>query len=158
MAPAVMSQAMPDGRQWQGVYQGPYHIYLRILTRGTHASGNWQAIGGRNGEFTGKVSGNLLSLSWAESGSEAGSWSGRGYFVYEAAAHKGPDEIHGEWGLGSSSTGNSWWALRRADVRANTSQAALVDHDTADDEGGEPQSGEAQGCGVTCDDDPVNPD
>lgn len=139
-------KAMPAGRQWQGVYQGPYHIYLRIVTQGAHASGNWQAIGGRSGEFTGHISGNLLSLSWTESGSDAGTWSGQGYFVYEPSGTSAPDQIHGEWGLGASRGGNSWWAVRRADVRVSTSNAALVDHDNAED-----QRGETQDCISSCD-------
>jgi hypothetical protein len=146
---------MPIGRNWEGVYQGPYHIYLRILTNGNQAKGDWLAIGERSGEFTGEIEGNVLTLHWTERGSDSSAWSGRGYFVYEAGEGAARDEIHGEWGVGPMSRGNSWWALRREDLSANTLASSLVDNDS----GGDDQRADSRSCGgVACDEGEVDPD
>jgi hypothetical protein len=148
------SDEMPLGSTWQGVYQGPYHIYLRILTDGSRATGNWRAVGERNGEFTGEISGNVLNLTWTERGSDSSSWSGRGYFVYDAAESDGADEIHGEWGIGHMATGNSWWALRRADVSSSSLASSLVDRDS----GGDDDKADAPECTIGCDEDEIDPE
>src|SRR5688572_6754038 len=70
-------EPMPPHAQWQGVYQGPYHIQLEIETRGNQATGSWRAIGGREGQFSGTVSGNLLVLDYTENGvASSEAWSG----------------------------------------------------------------------------------
>ncbi len=128
-SPAVT--ARPPG-DWQGVYQGPYHIYLGIAAQGDTASGTWRAIGEREGEFTGRFRGNRLELDWSEHGQGTGSWAGRGYFVYQEPGTHGATEIFGEWGLGGAMSGNSWWAVKRRGVALDSAQA-LRDTDSVDD-------------------------
>lgn len=107
---------MPAGARWRGVYQGPYHIMLNVWTQGSRASGNWRAVGDREGAFTGTVRGNLLTLDWSEHGlSGPETWAGEGYFVYARGRQGKPDQIYGEWSLGSGGRANSWWAIKRAD-------------------------------------------
>jgi hypothetical protein len=101
---------------WQGVYHGPYHIYLKVDVQGQQASGNWRAVGERSGTFTGKLSGDRLAIAWEEHGDDGGAWSGRGYFVYRPAEGAVPPEIFGERGFGRSSSGTSWWAVKRPDT------------------------------------------
>jgi hypothetical protein len=106
---------MPGGAHWRGVYQGPYHIVLNIWTQGNRASGNWRAIGDREGVFSGTVRGNLLVLDWSERELRGkDTWAGRGYFVYSGGKQGHPDQIYGEWGEGRRGRANSWWALKRA--------------------------------------------
>ena len=137
---------MPPNAEWQGVYQGPYHIQLQIETRGNQATGTWRAIGDREGRFSGTVSGNLLVLDYSESGlSNSEAWSGRGYFVYKTGKG-GTDEISGEWGLGQGGNRNQWWAIKR--ISAPLAEAKLVDDDSQEDDTGDAQSG---GCTVGCD-------
>jgi hypothetical protein len=140
-------EPMPPNAQWQGVYQGPYHIQLEIETRGNQATGSWRAIGGREGQFSGTVSGNLLVLDYTENGvTSSEAWSGRGYFVYQTGT-SGADEISGEWGLGQGGGRSEWWALKRTNAPLST--AKLVDNDSQEDEPSDaPQSG---GCTVGCD-------
>lgn len=119
---------------WQGVYQGPYHLHLAIQMHGADASGSWQAVGSRNGAFTGKVSGEQLTVSWEEHGADGGAWSGRGYFVYRAAHGALPPEIFGERGFGRSSSGSSWWAVKRPDTPLPSEVVDSTSHgDTGDD-------------------------
>lgn len=137
---------MPANAQWQGVYQGPYHIQLQIQTKGNQATGTWRAVGGREGEFSGTVSGNLLVLDYTErdlASSEAR--SGRGYFVYRAGKG-GADEISGEWGLGSGGARDAWWAIKRSTEPMPT--AALLDNDAAGDADDDL---EGSGCAIGCD-------
>lgn len=115
----ALSADSPSGlgvEAWEGVYQGPYHLHLAIKVHGAQASGSWQAVGNRNGTFTGKLSGDQLSIAWEEHGAEGGSWSGRGYFVYRPAHGVVPPEIFGERGFGRSTSGSSWWAIKRPDA------------------------------------------
>lgn len=117
---------MPAGATWGGVYQGPYHIMLNVWTRGAQASGNWRAVGDREGEFSGTVSGNLLVLDWSEHAvGNAETWSGRGYFVYRAGQPGKPPQIYGEWGMGTAEHTNSWWAVKRSDQAAKDSSEQI---------------------------------
>lgn len=107
---------MPAGATWAGLYQGPYHIILNIWTQGSHAEGNWRAVGDREGAFTGTVNGNLLTFDWTERAMDnQETWSGSGYFVYTGERPGRPAEIYGEWGMGSSGKVNNWWAKKRSD-------------------------------------------
>src|SRR5690242_4751241 len=92
MAPAP--GPMPPKAQWRGTYQGPYHIALNIWTQGTHASGNWRAVGEREGEFFGTIFGNMLVINWSEHAvGNAERYSGRGYFVYSVGKPGEPHHI-----------------------------------------------------------------
>ncbi len=109
--------AMPAGGQWQGVYQGPYHISLNIWTEGTKAVGNWRAIGDREGEFAGTIFGNMLILNFSEHGAKnAERYGGRGYFVYSVPEAGKPHQIYGEWGVGKTGATSPWWAIKRGDA------------------------------------------
>lgn len=110
--------------QWDGIYQGPYHIYLRIETKGDHAVGTWRALGERNGELQGRISGDTLTFDWTEHASD-GSWSGRGSFTYEKL--NGRTELHGRFGLGARSTGGQWYAFKRPDLPLDTKVSVLLD-------------------------------
>ncbi len=106
---------MPVGERWNGLYQGPYHIVLNIWTTGARARGNWRAVGDREGVFSGKTSGNLLTLDWTERAvGHAETWSGHGYFVYALGEPGAPAQIFGEWGMDGGRGTSSWWALKRA--------------------------------------------
>lgn len=121
---------MPPGEAWRGVYQGPYHIALNVWTHGSQASGNWRAVGDREGEFSGTVFGNLLVLNWNEHATgSAERWSGRGYFVYRAGESGKPPQIYGEWGMGRSQRQSPWWAVKRAAEPLGEHAAKLIDQD-----------------------------
>lgn len=122
-----------DG-DWQGIYQGPYHTFLRIEARGTRAHGTWLAAGNRQGEFSGHLDGNVLRFNWTERRSPEESWSGRGYFVYTLPPNGGSPELTGQWGLGTRDSGNQWFAVKRTDLPANATGASLVDRTRAGDD------------------------
>jgi hypothetical protein len=98
---------------WQGTYQGPYHLFLTIKTDGNKANGIWRAVGNRQGEFTGTIAGDRLDIDWREAGGGS-AWSGRGYFLFHSAHGKHPAQIFGERGMGRSETGDAWWAFKSA--------------------------------------------
>jgi hypothetical protein len=118
--------AAPTSAQWNGIYQGPYHLYLRIEARGDRAVGTWRALGERNGELRGEIKGDTLTFDWTEHASD-GTWSGRGSFVYAAAKLDGRAELRGRFGLGTRSTGGSWYALKRPDLPMDTKVSTLLD-------------------------------
>jgi hypothetical protein len=120
------SPAAPTSANWDGIYQGPYHLYLRIQTDGNRAVGTWRALGERNGELRGEIQGDTLVFDWTESASD-GTWSGRGSFVYAAAAADGRAALRGRYGLGGRSTGGSWYALKRTDLPMDTKVTSLLD-------------------------------
>jgi hypothetical protein len=122
----------PTAKDWQGVYQGPYHIFLRIETDGERAGGTWRAPGNRIGAFEGVLDGNVLRYTWTESAGPESSWSGRGYFVYRATG--GTPELEGEWGIGSLDYGNPTFAVKRTDLRATASGVGLVDQGARPDD------------------------
>lgn len=127
--PAEAPQAPPSviSARWDGIYQGPYHIYLRIQTHGDQAVGTWRALGERNGELKGKIKGDTLFFAWTEEASD-GTWSGRGSFVYAAAKSKdGRAELLGRYGLGARSTGGNWYAFKRTDLPMDTKVSSLLD-------------------------------
>jgi len=118
---------MPTGADWQGVYQGPYHIYLRLTRAGDHVSGTWRAMGGRSGELWGDLSGNVMKFTWSEQDLKSkGTWSGRGYFVYRLKDNAVP-EIRGEWGLGARQSDGSWYAVKRPEVPLEEAEQKLAD-------------------------------
>lgn len=57
---------MPKGGEWQGFYQSPNFIYLKIATNGEQASGVWRAKGQRRGELEGVIRGGVLDYTWRE--------------------------------------------------------------------------------------------
>jgi hypothetical protein len=137
-------EPLPPDAKWSGVYQGPYHVQLRIETHGNQASGDWRAIGGRLGEFSGTVSGNLLVLDFSERALDnSEGWTGHGYFVYRAGAKGAPDEISGEWGLGQGAAKSPWWAIKRGGAELATEDFA--DNESADDDADSPS------CTIGCD-------
>lgn len=138
---------MPAGSSWRGVYQGPYHIALNIWTQGSQASGNWRAVGDREGEFSGTVFGNLLVLDWNEHATgSAERWSGRGYFVYRPGAAGKPAQIYGEWGMGRSDRQSPWWAVKRADEPVGDRAARLIDKDADEQDRGDTPGCEMGNC------------
>jgi len=150
-ATSASSVKATDG-DWEGIYQGPYHIFLRIDAHGSHAQGTWRAAGNRTGEFSGELEGNLLRYTWTERRSPEESWSGRGYFVYTVPARGGSPEISGEWGLGVRDFGNPWFAVKRTDLGDTANEATLVDSARGGDDM-EPSPAEDRGdiC-ATCND------
>jgi hypothetical protein len=116
--PALAGQdanAQSAGAAWAGVYQGPYHLYLRLRVRGSKSIGYWLAIGGRSGRLMGTISGDRFDFDWTEHGGDIAAWSGRGYFELHPRHGALPPTIYGEWGLGQNRSGGSWWALKRKD-------------------------------------------
>lgn len=120
---------------WQGTYQGPYHLFLTIETHGTKANGNWRAVGNREGEFNGTIKGDRLDIDWREAAGNGAAWTGRGYFIYHAANGNHPPQIFGERGMGTNETGDAWWAFKR---RNRVSSTGLLDNtrgpDASDDD------------------------
>jgi hypothetical protein len=145
----VSAQPMPEGADWQGVYQGPYHIYLRIVREGDHARGTWRAMGGREGELWGDLDGNVMKFTFAEHDQNSkSSWSGRGYFVYTVKAPGEVPEIRGQWGLGMSDTEGSWYAVKRTDVSLVDAEKKLADTDSSGP--GEDNTGGSGCMGAAC--------
>jgi hypothetical protein len=131
LPPGITPKPMPKGGEWQGVYQGPYHIYLKITRAGDHAQGTWRAMGGREGELWGDLDGNVMKFSFAEhDASSKSAWSGRGYFVYDVKEPGDVGEIRGQWGLGMSETGGSWYAVKRPDVPLDAAEQSTADVET----------------------------
>jgi hypothetical protein len=131
LPPGVSPEPMPNGADWQGVYQGPYHIYLRITRAGDHAQGTWRAMGGREGELCGDLDGNLMRFTFAEHDVKSkSSWSGRGYFVYNVREPGKVPEIRGQWGLGVGEPDGSWYAVKRPDVALDEAEKKLSDIDS----------------------------
>ena len=114
-ASAPVSANEPPAEAWQGVYQGPYHLYLRLRVEDGNAIGFWRAVGNRSGRLAGKIDGDRLDFAWREQGGSETAWGGRGYFVLRSNAPGTPSSIYGEWGLGQSRSGGSWWAFKRPD-------------------------------------------
>jgi hypothetical protein len=114
-APTLATMSEPSAEAWQGVYQGSYHLYLRLRVQDDKALGFWRAVGNRSGRLLGKIDGDRLEFEWREQGGGEASWGGRGYFVLRASEAGTPPAIYGEWGLGQSRTGGSWWASKRPD-------------------------------------------
>lgn len=110
---------------WQGTYQGPYHLFLTIETHGTKANGVWRAVGNREGEFKGTINGDRLDIDWREAAGNGSAWTGRGYFIYHSANGNHPPQIFGERGMGTSETGDAWWAFKR---RNRVSATGLLDN------------------------------
>lgn len=114
-APGARTNEPLTAQAWQGVYQGPYHLYLRLRVQDEKAIGFWRAIGNRSGRLVGKIDGDRLDFAWREQGGSETAWAGRGYFVLRSNDAGAPPAIYGEWGLGQSRSGGSWWALKRPD-------------------------------------------
>jgi hypothetical protein len=149
LPPGVSPEPMPKGGEWQGVYQGPYHIYLSIQREGSRAQGTWRAMGGRSGELWGDVSGNVLKFNWTEHDVQTNSaWFGRGYFVYRVKEPGDVPEIEGQWGLGTRDTDGYWYAVKRPGVAVKDAEKGLADTDTGP---GQDNSAQSDGClGAAC--------
>lgn len=114
-AAAQATNAQSAGAAWAGVYQGPYHLYLRLAVRGSKSVGYWRAIGGRSGRLSGIITGDRFDFNWSEQGGGTAEWTGRGYFLLRPRHGESPPAIFGEWGLGQNRSGGSWWAFKRLD-------------------------------------------
>ncbi|HEX6765734.1 MAG TPA: hypothetical protein VF103_09665 [Polyangiaceae bacterium] len=131
LPPGVSPQPMPQGADWQGVYQGPDHIFLQITRAGTHAAGRWRSMGGREGELWGDLDGNIMKFTWSEQDVQSkATWSGHGYFVYRLKEPGDVSEIRGQWGLGMSDTDGSWYAVKHPEVPLDNVEVNLADMDT----------------------------
>jgi hypothetical protein len=144
-SPAAASRPAPGpmatGERWRGVYQGPYHIMLNVWTRGAWATGNWRAVGDREGEFSGSVNGALMVIDWTEQGNgdSKEAWSGRGYFVYAAGKAGAPAQIYGESSMDGGARSSSWWAVKRSDEPLGSAAGQLdkdADQQYQEDSGG----------------------
>jgi hypothetical protein len=139
-------QPMPAGGTWQGFYQGPNYIYLRIATNGTQATGEWRSKGQRRGELEGTIRGGLLDYRWREESLNPGnrsSASGRGYFVYRITPEG--HEIVGLASMGPRDTGTLRLAKKRLDVPADASEGLFMEGDPT--AGGDADVDECYGCG-----------
>jgi hypothetical protein len=149
LPPGVSPEPMPQGADWQGVYQGPYHIYLRITRAGDHAQGTWRAMGGRQGELWGDLDGNVMKYTFTEHDLQNnGAWFGRGYFIYSVKEPGDVPEIRGEWGLGMSETNRQWYAVKKTDVPLEEAEKRLADVDSTGP--GEDNSGTSGCMGAAC--------
>jgi hypothetical protein len=150
MPPRPKAEQMPINSRWEGLYQGPYHVSLNIRTQGNRATGTWRAIGDRQGEFHGTISGNLLVLDFTERTRKGDMAAGRGYFVYRVDKAARAHEIYGEWGIGVRGARSSWWAVKRSDKALTPEQSAKLLDGT--DSGEDERGGGAGGvdCGLLC--------
>jgi hypothetical protein len=141
LPPGVSPEPMPEGAEWQGVYQGPYHIYLSITRTGDHVQGTWRSMGGRSGALWGALSGNVMQYRWSEHDPQnTGSWSGRGYFVYSIKEDQTP-EIRGEWGLGTRDSDGLWFAVKRPEVPLHAAEQRLADNESSTGSGDSDDNG-----------------
>lgn len=151
LPPGVSPEPMPQGAEWQGVYQGPYHIYLRITRAGSQAQGTWRSMGGRSGALWGDLEGNVLKFIWSEHDLQNnGSWSGRGYFVYRIKDDQ--TEIRGEWGLGMRDSDGLWFAVKRPEVPLEAAEQRLADNESTTNGGADDGSGGCMGAACIGDD------
>jgi hypothetical protein len=118
-----MSHEMPEGAEWKGVYYSQTYGNLNLVEDGGEIKGAWRTTAGEAwGELHGKADGALLKFEWVEHrigmvGPSANK-KGKGYFVYVRPHRetKDPDEIHGQWGLGDSESGNKWDATKQTNL------------------------------------------
>lgn len=120
-SPILKAGEMPEGAAWRGVYYSQIYGNLNLVDEGGEIKGAWRTVAGDAwGELSGKAEGNLLRFEWVEHRigmvGPSADRSGRGYFKYVRKATedtKDPDQIEGEWGLGSSESGNAWKATKQ---------------------------------------------
>jgi hypothetical protein len=119
-----MSREMPEGAEWKGVYYSQIYGNLHLVEDGGELKGNWRTAAGEAwGEMHGKADGALLKYEWTEHRigmvGPSAERHGKGYFVYVRPTDrttKDPDEIHGQWGLGSNESGNKWDAIKQTNL------------------------------------------
>lgn len=142
--PAQTARSMPQGGVWQGVYQGPGYIYLRILSDGDVARGQWRAQGSQRGDLWGSIHGNRLDYSWREESLNPANKSvryGTGYFIYRISGAQ--HEIVG--------TATTWpatkslrFARKRLDVPFDAPEAAFLERNAGN--GDEDDGSACPGC------------
>ncbi len=121
---AVKAGDMPDGGDWTGVYYSQTYGYLHLIKEGDTVSGKWRNTAGDAwGEMSGKVTGNLLKYEWKEHNigmvGPSATTSGRGYFLYSSPKAGEAHELPGEWGLKTDETGQTWKAVKQANMQPN---------------------------------------
>ncbi|HEX4475211.1 MAG TPA: hypothetical protein VH142_09050 [Polyangiaceae bacterium] len=114
---------MPEGAEWSGVYFSPTYGNLHLIKDGATASGKWRtAAGDKWGELSGNVTGDLFTFEWKETTigmvGPSAMKTGRGYFKFvRPPGEHVNDEIHGEWGLGTTDYGVSWDAVKQRNAK-----------------------------------------
>jgi hypothetical protein len=110
---------MPAEGEWTGVYYSQLFGHLHMVKDGSAIIGRWRtAAGDKWGELHGEAVGDVVRFEWKEHrigmvGPNATS-NGRGYFRYVVPEGENVEhEIHGEWGLGASDSGNPWDAIKQ---------------------------------------------
>ena len=119
-----VSREMPEGAEWKGVYYSQIYGNLHLVDDSGEIRGAWRTTAGEAwGELHGKAEGALLKYEWVEHKigmvGPSATRSGKGYFVYTRPAKAGakdPDEIHGQWGLSDSASGNKWDAIKQTNM------------------------------------------
>ncbi len=118
----VKAGEMPPGGTWTGVYYSEIYGYLHLIRQGDDVEGRWRTTDGASwGELHGKVQGNLMRYTWKNHKiglvGPASTQSGKGYFLY-TRPHKGEaDELHGQWGLDQSDSGNKWDCVKQKGMK-----------------------------------------
>lgn len=154
----VKAGAMPAGQEWRGVYYSKLYGYLHILDDGGAAHGAWRITAGdAYGEMHGEIEGDLFRFDWVErrigavgAGNER---HGKGFFRYSVPHEGEAAELHGQWGLGESNSGNTWTAVKQKNmepdpdsVKPDEIEGRVPGAGGWDDEGegsGESESGES---------------
>jgi hypothetical protein len=119
----VQAGSLPDGESWQGVYFNQVFGYLHIMDQGDHFVGRWKRTdGGKWGEMSGTVTGNVVHFTWKEhtygmTGPSA-TRGGKGYFVYKMGANN-IAELKGEYGNGADETGAEWNLVKQKGMKAD---------------------------------------
>jgi len=131
---------MPEGGEWTGVYFSPTYGHLHLVKEGSAISGKWRnAAGDKWGVMHGEVTGNLFAFEWKETKigmvGPSATTSGRGYFQYiHPEGEHVNDEIHGQWGLGTESSGVTWDAVKQRNMKPDPD--SVVPDETQKVEGG----------------------
>ncbi len=118
----VKAGDMPPGAEWTGVYYSEIYGYLHLIKEGDTVNGRWRTTDGASwGELSGKTDGNLLRYSWTNHKiglvGPSATTSGKGYFLYTRPHEGEADEIHGQWGLEQSDSGNKWDCVKQKGMK-----------------------------------------
>lgn len=121
----VQPQELPPGATWNGVWFNQLYGMLHLVHTGSTIQGKWKRTDGSAwGEMRGEVDGNLFRFEWAEYKEgfvgAAGTYRGRGYFVYKRPAGDNVDDrLEGEWGQNDDETGNPWDCIKQRNMKAD---------------------------------------